>query len=96
MTFIFLYISTKNKSEKLTILFKLCTNKNHSYKHNEQINDHNIDNDFTIILWKNMVLVDYIGIFLHVAILLATNCSFPIFWLGAFMTKVVPEARCVH
>ena len=25
-------------------------------------------------IWKNMVLVDYIGIFLHVAILLATYC----------------------
>jgi hypothetical protein len=23
---------------------KLCTNKNHSYKHNEQINKQNIDN----------------------------------------------------
>ena len=31
-------------------------------------------NDFTIIFWKNMVLVDYIGIFLHVAILLTTCC----------------------
>jgi hypothetical protein len=27
-------------------------------------------NDFTIIFWKNMVLVDYIGIFLHFRILL--------------------------
>jgi hypothetical protein len=35
---------SKNKSKKLTILFKLCTNKNHSYKHNEQINNQNIDN----------------------------------------------------
>ena len=25
-------------------MFKLCTNKNHSYKHNEQINSQNIDN----------------------------------------------------
>jgi hypothetical protein len=25
-------------------MFKLCTNKNHSYKHNEQINIQNIDN----------------------------------------------------
>ena len=33
-----------NKSQKLTILFKLWTNKNHSYKHNEQINNQNIDN----------------------------------------------------
>jgi hypothetical protein len=29
---------------KLTIMFKLCTNKNHSYKHNEQIIKQNIDN----------------------------------------------------
>jgi hypothetical protein len=29
--------------QKLTILFKLWTNKNHSYKHNEQINNQNID-----------------------------------------------------
>ena len=44
MTLIFLYISTKNKSQKLTILFKLCTNKNHSYEHDEQINNQDIDN----------------------------------------------------
>ena len=44
MTLIFLYISTKNKSQKLTILFKLWTNKKHSYKHIEQINNQNIDN----------------------------------------------------
>jgi hypothetical protein len=25
-------------------MFKLCTNKNHSYKHNEQINSQTIDN----------------------------------------------------
>jgi hypothetical protein len=42
---------------------KLCTNKNHSYKHNEQINKQNIENsecfgvkyvkiDFTIIFFK--------------------------------------------
>ena len=53
---------------------KLCTNKNHSYKHNEQINKQNIDNSkcfgvqFVKIypsefFLKNMVLVDYIGIF---------------------------------
>jgi hypothetical protein len=29
---------------QLTIMFKLCTNKNHSYKHNEQINKQQIDN----------------------------------------------------
>ena len=44
MTLIFLYISTKDKSQKLTILFKLCTNKNHSDKHSEQINNQDIDN----------------------------------------------------
>ena len=66
---------------------KLCTNKNHSYKHNEQIKKQNIDNsecfgvrilsrnEFTIIFWKNMVLVDYIGIFLHFRILLTDDCS---------------------
>ena len=61
-------------------MFKLCTNKNHSYKHNEQINSQNIDNSeyFGVkfveiypemtsqyILEKNMVLVDYIGIFVY-------------------------------
>ena len=25
-------------------MYKLCTNKTHSYKHNEQINNQNIDN----------------------------------------------------
>ena len=43
LTYIIL-VSTKNKSQKLTILFKLWTNKNHSYKHNEHINNQNIDN----------------------------------------------------
>ena len=28
----------------LFVIFKLCTNKNHSYKHNEQINSQNIGN----------------------------------------------------
>ena len=48
---------------------KLCTNKNHSYKHNEQINKQNIDNSECfgvkyakiypeMIFRKNMVLVD--------------------------------------
>ena len=32
------------RSQKLKIMEKLCTNKNHSYKHNEQINKQNIDN----------------------------------------------------
>jgi len=71
-------------------MFKLCTNKNHSYKHNEQINNQNIDNSecFGVKFVKiypemtsqyfflNMVLVEYIGIFLHVPILLATYCMF--------------------
>ena len=57
---------------------KVCTNKNHSYKHNEQINKQNIDNfecfgvKFVKIYpemtsqqskKKNMVLVHYIWIF---------------------------------
>ena len=68
---------------------KLCTNKNHSFTHNEQINNQNIDNfecfcvkfvknlsrnDFTIIFGKNMVLVDYIGIFGKVDIILPPEC----------------------
>ena len=72
-------------------MFKLCTNKNHSYKHNEQINSQYIDNSecFGVQFVKiypemtsqyfsflNMVLVDYIGIFLHMALLLATYCMF--------------------
>ena len=60
-------------------MFKLCTNKNHSYKHNEQINSQNINNSECLgvkfvkiypemtsqIFWKNIVLVDYIGIFFY-------------------------------
>ena len=34
----------ENPSQCLLVVFKLCTNKNHSYKHNEQINSQNIDN----------------------------------------------------
>jgi hypothetical protein len=34
----------KKISQFLFVIFKLCTNKNHSYKHNEQINSQNIDN----------------------------------------------------
>jgi hypothetical protein len=30
--------------ELIFAIFKLCTNKNHSYKHNEQTNSQNIDN----------------------------------------------------
>ena len=61
---------------------KLCTNKNRSYKHNEQINKQNIDNsecfsvkyvknlsrnDFTIIFFKNVF-------FLRFPILLTEDC----------------------
>jgi hypothetical protein len=34
----------QKKSVNFYLLFKLCTNKTHSYKHNEQINNQNIDN----------------------------------------------------
>jgi hypothetical protein len=33
-----------DQSQFLFVMFKLCTNKNYSYKHNEQINIQNIDN----------------------------------------------------
>jgi hypothetical protein len=64
--------STSNQSQFLFVMFKLCTNKNHSYKHNEQINSQNIDNsecfgvkfvknvsrnDFTIIFWKTLIFL---------------------------------------
>ena len=67
---------------------QFCTNKNYSYKHNEQINKQNIDNSECFGVkyvkmypemtsqWffeKNMVLVDYIGIFLHFRILLTDD-----------------------
>jgi hypothetical protein len=32
------------KLKPIFVVFKLCTNKNHSYKHNEQINKQYIDN----------------------------------------------------
>jgi hypothetical protein len=54
-------------------MFKLCTNKNHSYKQNEQINSQNIDNsecfgvkfvkiypDFTIILFYSILFYMHI------------------------------------
>ena len=52
---------------------RLCTNKNHSYKHNEQIHKQNIDSSECLdvkyvkiypglIFFLNMVLVDNIGI----------------------------------
>ena len=61
---------------------QLCTNKNHSYKHNEQINKQNIDNSecFGVkyvkiypemtsqyFFFLNMVLVDFIGIFFDIS-----------------------------
>jgi hypothetical protein len=50
---------------------KVCTDKNHPYKHNEQINKQNINKP-----QKNIVLVDYAGIFfLHFPILLTDDCS---------------------
>ena len=78
----------ENQSQFLFAMFKLYTNKNHSYKHNEQINSQNIDNSECLgvkfvkiypemtsrLFLKNMVLVDYIGIVLHVTIPLATYC----------------------
>jgi hypothetical protein len=44
---------------------KLCTNKNHSYKHNEQINKQNIDNSecFGVTFVKNLSRNDFIIIF---------------------------------
>jgi hypothetical protein len=42
--FIFSWNIQDNQSQFLFVMFKLCTNKNHSYKHNEQINNQNIDN----------------------------------------------------
>ena len=62
---IFLYISTKNKSKKLTIMEKLCTNKNNSYKHNEKINKQNIDNSecFGVKFVKNLSRNDFTIIF---------------------------------
>ena len=56
---------------------KLCTNKNHSYKHNEQINKQNIENSecfgvkmlklISQLFFLNMVLVDYIGKFFYIS-----------------------------
>ena len=69
-----------NQDQFVFVAFKLCTNKNHSYKHNEQINKQNIHNSecFGVNLLKsfmkwlhnnflkeNMALVHYIGIFFY-------------------------------
>ena len=42
-------------------MLKLCTNKNHSYKHNEQINNQNIDNSecFDVKFVKNLSRNDF-------------------------------------
>ena len=64
---------------------KLCTNKNHSYKHNEQINKQNIENsecfgvkyikiDFTIFFLKYGFGWLNRDIFLHFRILLSDDC----------------------
>jgi hypothetical protein len=42
--FIFSWNIKENQSQFLFVMFKLFTNKNHSYKHNEQINNQDIDN----------------------------------------------------
>jgi hypothetical protein len=44
---------------------KLCTNKNRSYKHNEQINKQNIDNSecFGVKFVKNLSRNDFTIIF---------------------------------
>ena len=44
MGFIFSWNIYKNQSRFLFVMFKLWKNKNHSYKHSEQINNQNIDN----------------------------------------------------
>ena len=49
---------------------KFCTNKNHSYKHNEQINKQNIDNSecFGVTYVKIYPeMVDYIWIFFYIS-----------------------------
>ena len=87
-------------------MFKLCTNKNNSYKHNEQINNQNIDNfecfgvknfkiypEMTFFFFLNIVLVDYIGIFLHAQILLATHCN--MYSKKLYVIKFVSDLRLV-
>ena len=100
-----------NKSQKLTILFKLCTNKNHSYKHNEQINDQNIDNSecFGVKLLKsiqkwlhNKFLKKYgfgwlyKDFFLHVAILLATYCTLMSHYNAEFNPRIIDLDYCQY
>jgi hypothetical protein len=41
-------------SQFLFVMFKLCTNKNHSYKHNEQINSQHIDNSEFFKIYPEM------------------------------------------
>jgi hypothetical protein len=41
---IFIWNILENQSQFLFVMFKLWTNKNHSYKHNEKIHNQNIDN----------------------------------------------------
>ena len=60
---------------------KLCTNKNHSYKHNEQINKQNIDNSecfgvkYVKIYPEMTWLIISRDFFLHFRILLTDDCE---------------------
>jgi hypothetical protein len=105
------------QSQFLFVMFKLWTNKNHSYKHNEQINNQNIDNSecfgvkfvkiypemTTIIFFKNMVLVDYIGIFFtcgntfgHILYIGMINHWHSWSWLMIMQTILKPIKLKVH
>jgi hypothetical protein len=44
-------------------MFKLCTNKNHSYKQNEQINSQNIDNSDLV---NKLILFYSILFYMHI------------------------------
>ena len=89
MGFIFRWNIDENQSQFLFVMFKLWTNKNHSYKHNEQINNQNIDNSECFVVkfvkiypkmtsqffWERYGFGWlYRDLFLHVAILLARYC----------------------
>jgi hypothetical protein len=69
---------------------KLCTNKNHSYKYNEQINKQNIDNSECLCVKFVKIYPEItIWVFLRFPILLTDDC------MCNFMSRILIDSLAI-
>ena len=69
---------------------KLCTNKNHSYKYNEQINKQNIDNSECLCVKFVQIYPEItIWVFLRFPILLTDDC------MCNFMSRILIDSLAI-